>query len=126
MRLILLILCSIHVGIAVADEAVSAIVLQSNEKEHIGFTLFHPYFAASEGDCVFVIAPKDPDLYDSNEVVTLLKIKERGEHQWLRKGDEVIISFNGIEVLRMYENGTLAHMPSDVDLGIWFPVPARQ
>jgi len=84
MRLIIFILCSIHVGMAMADEVVSAVVLQSNEKEHIAFTLFHPDFAANEGNCVFVIAPNNSDIYDSDEVVALQKIKERGEHQWLR------------------------------------------
>ncbi len=126
MRLILFILFSVHVGIAMADETVNAIVFQSIEEDHIGFTLFHPDFAANEGDCVFVISPSNPDLLDSNQVITLLKIKELGEHQWVRKGNEVIITFGGMQILKMRENGTLVHLPSGAELGIWFPAPAIQ
>ncbi len=109
-----------------ASEPAKAIVLQTSDQEHIGFTLFHPDFGASEGDCVFVIAPKDADLYDSKEVSILLDIKESGEHQWARPGDDVVVSFNGTQTLIYRGNGTLVHLPSNMELGVWFPAPAKQ
>ncbi len=109
-----------------ASETAKAIVLQTSDQEHVGFTLFHPDFGASEGDCVFVVVPKDAGLYDSKEVSILLDIKEAGEHQWVRSGDEVVVSFNGTQTLKYRGNGTLVHMPSNTELGVWFPAPAKQ
>ena len=108
-----------------ASEPPKAIVLQTSDKQHIGFTLFHPDFGASEGDCVFVIVPKNSDLFESKEVSILLDIKEAGEHQWARSDDEVVVSFNGIDTLKYRGNGTLVHLPSSTELGVWFPAPTK-
>ena len=103
-----------------SSEPVKAIVLQNSNKEHIGFTLFHPDFGASEGDCVFVVVPKNADLYDSKEVSILLDIKDAGEHQWVRSGGEVVVSFNGVQILQYRGDGTFVHLPSATELGVWF------
>jgi hypothetical protein len=126
MRSLILFIISIFTGNAMTAEPAKAIVLQSSDQEHFGFTLFHPDFGASEGDCVFVIVPKDADLYASKEVSILLDIKESGEHQWVRSGDDVVVSFNGSQTLKYLGNGTLVHLPSDTVLGGWFPTSAKQ
>jgi hypothetical protein len=108
------------------SEPAKAIVLQTSDEQHIGFTLFHPDFGASGGDCVFVIAPRNADLFDSKEVSILLEFKEAGEHQWLRSGDEVVVSSQGIHTLKYNSNGTLVHLPSNTELGIWFAAPTKQ
>ena len=108
-----------------ASEPPKAIVLQTSDEQHIGFTLFHPDFGANNGDCVFVIVPKNSDLFDSKEVSILLDIKEAGEHQWVRSGDGVVVSFNGVQTLKYRNNGTLVHLPSNTELGIWFPARAK-
>lgn len=109
-----------------ASEPPKAIVLQTSDKQHIGFTLFHPDCGAIEGSCVFVIIPKNADLFDTKEVSILLDIKEAGEHQWVRKGDEFVVSFNGIDTLKYSGNSKLTHLPSNTELGVWFPAPAKQ
>lgn len=107
-------------------EPAKAIVLQTADEQHIGFTLFHPDFGAESGDCVFVIAPKSTEVFESKNVEILLDIKESGEHQWVRKGADVIASFQGKEILKYSSNGALQHIPSGSDLGIWFPAPSKQ
>jgi hypothetical protein len=109
-----------------ASESPKAIVLQTSDKQHIGFTLFHPDFSASKGECVFVIVPKNADLLETQAVSILLDIKEAGEYQWVCSGDEVVISFSGIETLKYSGDGTLVHIPSSMELGVWFPAPAKQ
>ncbi|MDP5142195.1 hypothetical protein ORJ00_05550 [Rheinheimera baltica] len=108
-----------------SSEPAKAIVLQNSDEQHIGFTLFHPDFGAGKGDCVFVIVPKKADLFESKEVSILLDIKEAGEHQWVRSEGEVIVSFNGVQILQYRADGTLVHIPSAAELGVWFPAPAK-
>lgn len=126
MRVILFLIISIFTGTVMASEPPKAIVLQTSDEQHIGFTLFHPDFGASEGDCVFVVVPKNADLFDSKEVSILLDIKEVGEHQWVRTGDEVVVSLNGLDTLKYHGNGILVHLPSNTELGVWLPAPARK
>ncbi|WP_281213491.1 hypothetical protein [Shewanella insulae] len=106
-------------------EVTKAIVLQTTEEEHIGFTLFHPDFETNSGDCVFVVVPKKAELFDSEEVLILLNIKEAGEHQWVRTDEDVTVSFNGVEQLKYAKNGNLIHLPTNKVLGIWFPAKGK-
>ena len=126
MRAIVFFIIFIFTGPVMASEPAKAIVLQTSDKQHVGFTLFHPDFGANEGDCVLVVVPKNAELFDTKEVSILLNIKEAGEHQWLRTGSDVVVSFNGIHTLKYNSNGTLIHLPSNTKLGIWFPAPEKQ
>jgi hypothetical protein len=121
MKFILYLALSIFSGNVMSSEAAKAIVLQNSDKEHIGFTLFHPDFETVSGDCVFVIVPQKSELYHSEEVSLLLDIKEAGEHQWTRLGEEVTVSFKDIPQLKYSKSGELIHLPTNKVLGIWFP-----
>lgn len=109
-----------------SEEAAKAIVIQTSENEHIGFTLFHPNFGAPNGDCVFVIAPQDSSLFEAEEVKLLAQIKEAGEHQWTRSDEDVTVTFNGIPRLKYERSGNLVHLPSNEILGIWFPAKGKK
>ena len=103
------------------DEAAAALVIQNLDNEHIGFNLFSPNIESEKGECVFIISPNSADLIETKEVSTLMNIKENGEHQWFRLNNEIIVSFNGEKILSYNENGILHHIPSESDLGLWFP-----
>ena len=126
MKIITLTILLLFTGIVMSSEPANVAVLQTTNNEHIGFTLFHPNFEANSGDCVFVIVPKNAELFDSKEVSLLLDAKELGEHQWVRSGNEVIISFKGNEILKYFSNGTFIHIPSNTKLGVWFLAPVKK
>jgi hypothetical protein len=104
-----------------ALEGVKVIALRTENQEHIGFTLFQPDLGAGEGDCVFVIVPKNPDLLNSDRVSILRRMKEEGEHQWVRAGNEVVVSRGGVRTLKFSEDGTATHIPSGREVARWAP-----
>ena len=106
-------------------EPTKAIVLQTSDQQHIGFTLFHPDFESSNGDCVFVVVPKSSDVLESENVGVLLEIKEVGEHQWHRQGDEIVVSFQGKQILKYLSDGVLQHIKTGTNLGVWFPATSE-
>ena len=125
MRSFILLFLLLGSGITAASDIANAIVLQTVDEQHIGFTLFHPHIGSRNGDCVFVVVPKNPDLYKSSEVTTLLDIKEAGEHQWRWQGKDIIVYIGTKEILQYGSDGSLYYIPSSKKLGIWFPVPSK-
>jgi hypothetical protein len=96
-----------------------AIVLQTDQKEHVGFVLIHPSLGASNGDCVFTVVPQKPELFEAEAVKTLYALKELGEHQWRWDQRNLRISFNGDDELLLLADGEVVHTPSGDTLGAW-------
>ncbi|WP_146145577.1 hypothetical protein [Photobacterium jeanii] len=109
-----------------ASDSSNVIELQTIDKQHLGFALFHPEFEANSGDCVFVIVPQNTELYDLKETTILLDIKEEGEYQWSRTEDDIVVLSKGVQILEFDGNGTLVHLPSKTVLGTWFSAKPRQ
>lgn len=97
----------------------NAIVLQTAESKHIGFTLFNPHFNADRGDCVFVIVPLDDEILNTQEVDILTNINDSGEHQWERRDNDIIVSFEGRDRLKYSSCGKLELIPEQKNLGVW-------
>ena len=53
-------------------EESKVLVLQTAQGDHIGFTLINPNLGKANGDCVFMIVPKKPELFETPEVDALL------------------------------------------------------
>jgi hypothetical protein len=54
-------------------------VLQDDEGRHLGFLLLAIKGASLEGDCVFMIMPKEPEMFDTPIAQPLFARKEAGE-----------------------------------------------
>lgn len=101
------------------SEAVKMMVIQTIEKEHLGFTLFHPDLSQDKGDCVFMIIPQNPKLLELDEVDLFLSIKETGEHKWTRLGNALLISQGEEDILKYGDDGFIEHIPTESRLGRW-------
>jgi hypothetical protein len=55
--------------------------IQSDDGRHLGFVFFH-LSTASSGECVFVVAPKEPALMTSSPYKRLVTHRDLGEHQF--------------------------------------------
>ena len=102
------------------------IVLQTEQGEHVGFTLINPDLGQTTGDCVFMIVPKNPELFKTREVDALLSFKENGEHQWRWEEDEITVSFQGDDILQYSSSGEVIHIPSQIKLGLWKIPPKKK
>lgn len=62
-----------------------AIPIQSEEGDHFGFVLMASN-EDSEGNCVFMVTPKESKSYDDSSFQFLSRfgVKESGEHNWKR------------------------------------------
>jgi hypothetical protein len=107
-------------------EESGVIVIQTAQGDHVGFTLTNPDLGNPNGDCVFVIAPKKAELFETPEVDALLSFKENGEHQWRWMDDEIYVSFQGDDVLKYSTDKKLIHIPSGIQVGIWRIVPKKK
>ena len=56
-----------------------AIVLQTSDGEHVGFVLLAIPDGSSSGECVFMITPQNPALFDAPGIQPLFQRKALGE-----------------------------------------------
>ena len=102
-----------------ALEESGVIVIQTAQEELVGFTLANPNLGNPNGDCIFMIVPEKAELFETPEVDALISFKENGEHQWRWESDEIVISFQGQDILKYSSDGKLIHIPSGIQVGIW-------
>ena len=62
--------------------AVSTVVLQNAESEHVGWVLWHPHLGADAGQCVFLPLPTDARLLGTQPVEALYDRQQAGESAW--------------------------------------------
>lgn len=58
------------------------IVLQNAEGAHLGFMLCSPDLTEPSGHCVFMVVPRQAELFHSPEAELLFERREAGESTW--------------------------------------------
>ena len=66
-----------------------------------------------------MVTAESKELPNSRELAELEHMQKAGEHKWARQNNEIVVSFNGINVLCYKDNGVVQHLPSRSKLGVW-------
>lgn len=132
MKPLVLIACILSVlYMSSASEPVQkAIVLQNMEAKHMGFMLTHLKPTAKhgeyQGECVFMLLPRDPELIETKLGVLISELKVAGEHACrmsvITNETRVVVSPRSLPelvlVIRKDGKGTLSKREHGVDTQI--------